>query len=76
MRLNFEQIEQLGEIDKETNILKIRGKEIGFVYYRAGYQVEQYQTEKDWDTRVMLEVSQAIKCPSIDYHLTTFKKFQ
>jgi hypothetical protein len=24
----------------------------------------------------MLENCQAIKCPSIDYHLTTFKKFQ
>jgi hypothetical protein len=24
----------------------------------------------------MLEISQAIKCPSIDVHLTTFKKFQ
>ena len=24
----------------------------------------------------MLEVSQAVKCPSIDVHLTTFKKFQ
>lgn len=75
MRLSFSQIEKLSEMDPETNILRIRGKEIGFVYYRAGYQVEQYTCEKDWETRVTLEVSQAIKCPSIDYHLTTFKKF-
>ena len=46
------------------------------MYYRSGYQVEQYKSEQDWATREMLEISQAIKCPSIDFHLTTFKKFQ
>jgi glutathione synthase len=38
--------------------------------------VEQYTSELDWEARIMLENCQAIKCPSIDYHLTTFKKFQ
>jgi glutathione synthase len=51
-------------------------REVGFVYYRSGYQVEQYESESDWEARIILENSQAIKCPSIDYHLTTFKKFQ
>ena len=54
----------------------MRGNEIGFVYYRSGYQAEQYTSEEDWEARKVLELSQAIKCPSIDYHLTTFKKFQ
>ena len=75
MRLTFSEIFQQQEFDKETHVLKIRGKEIGFVYYRCGYQVEQYTCDQDWETRKMLETSQAVKCPSIDYHLTTFKKF-
>lgn len=40
MRLTFSEIFQQQEFDKETHVLKIRGKEIGFVYYRCGYQVE------------------------------------
>lgn len=32
--------------------------------------------EEKWQTREMLECSLAIKCPSIDLHLATFKKFQ
>jgi hypothetical protein len=37
MRFSFAEIEKLSEMDTETNILRIRGKEIGFVYYRCGY---------------------------------------
>jgi len=51
------------------------GKEVAFVYYRTGYQVEHYSHEKAWETRELLECSKALKCPSIDVHLTTFKKF-
>mmetsp|Transcript_5291 Transcript_5291/g.7078 ORF Transcript_5291/g.7078 Transcript_5291/m.7078 type:complete len:89 (-) Transcript_5291:741-1007(-) len=32
--------------------------------------------EGRWATRQMLELSRAIKCPSIDVHLAGFKKFQ
>lgn len=59
-----------------NHVLTIRNKEIGFVYYRSGYQVQQYTNQNDWEARKSLELSQAVKCPSIDYHLTTFKKFQ
>ena len=75
MRLNFGEINKLMDFDRKTHILKIMGKEIGFVYYRSGYQEEQYTSENDWHAREILELSQAIKCPSINYHLTTFKKF-
>jgi hypothetical protein len=75
MRVTFDDVTKEGSLD-ENNVLTIRGKEIGFVYYRTGYQVEQYKTESDWKARIDLELSQAVKCPSIDFHLTTFKKFQ
>ena len=32
--------------------------------------------EQKWHARTLLECSLAIKCPSIDLHLSTFKKFQ
>lgn len=75
MRMTFKEILQEKELN-ENNVLTVRGKEIGFVYYRTGYQEEQYTDEGDWESRTILELSQAVKCPSIDYHLTTFKKFQ
>ena len=76
MRMTFSEIYKNHSMDPHSNVLTVRGKEIGFVYYRCGYQAEQYTSEDDWETRKVLELSQAIKCPSIDYHLTTFKKFQ
>lgn len=75
MRVRFSDVFSQGILD-ENNVLRINGKEIGFVYYRTGYQQEQYKNEDDWQARINLEVSQAVKCPSIDFHLSTFKKFQ
>lgn len=37
MRVTFDQVTKYGEVDPITKILKIKGKEIGFVYYRTGY---------------------------------------
>ena len=30
------------------NVLTVDGYEIGFVYYRTGYQAEQHACEADW----------------------------
>ena len=72
-----------GKLDQETKILTVDGKEIGFVYYRTGYAMEHYMddeqkeySQEKIDTRIMMECSMAVKCPSIDFHLTTFKKYQ
>ncbi|XP_025153801.1 glutathione synthetase-like isoform X2 [Harpegnathos saltator] len=46
------------------------------VYYRSGYQLEAYPTAQEWDTRLLIERSRAIKCPSIQYHLAGTKKVQ
>lgn len=37
MRCNFKEIKSWMSFDENTHVLKIRGKEIGFVYYRSGY---------------------------------------
>ncbi|XP_077865294.1 glutathione synthetase-like [Saccoglossus kowalevskii] len=51
------------------NKLIIDDYEIGIVYYRTGYLIEHYPTDKEWEARLMIEKSLAIKCPSIGYRL-------
>jgi hypothetical protein len=40
----------------------------------AGYVPDQYPTDTEWEARRMMELSLAIKCPSINYHLAGTKK--
>ncbi|XP_018352084.1 PREDICTED: glutathione synthetase, chloroplastic-like isoform X2 [Trachymyrmex septentrionalis] len=49
---------------------------VAVVYYRCGYEPGQYHTQKEWDVRLLIERSLAIKCPSIQYHLAGTKKVQ
>lgn len=35
-----------------------------------------YESERDWDTRLMIEQSFALKCPSVAHQLSGFKKIQ
>ncbi|KOX76540.1 Glutathione synthetase [Melipona quadrifasciata] len=50
--------------------------EVSVVYFRSGYEVEAYPTEQEWEIRLLIERSKAIKCPSIQYHLAGTKKVQ
>ncbi|SNX86677.1 related to glutathione synthase [Melanopsichium pennsylvanicum] len=50
--------------------------EISTVYYRAGYGPSDYTSTRDWQTRKTLELSEAIKCPSIAVQLAGAKKVQ
>lgn len=49
---------------------------VSVVYYRCGYEPGQYHTKKEWNARLLIERSLAIKCPSIQYHLAGTKKVQ
>jgi len=49
---------------------------VSIVYYRCGYKPNQYHGRREWDARLMIERSLAIKCPSIQYHLAGTKKVQ
>lgn len=76
LRMTLAQVAKRVTRNEETGAISVDGKlEIALVYYRTGYQVEQYANEAAWAARTVLECSRAIKCPSIDVHLTTFKKF-
>lgn len=49
---------------------------VAVVYFRNSYVPQDFPTETHWDVRLQLEQTNAIKCPSIPYHLMTFKKLQ
>ncbi|XP_067130688.1 glutathione synthetase-like isoform X2 [Centruroides vittatus] len=55
--------------------LFVQDFEVAVVYYRTGYDPSQYNA-KDWEIRLLIEKSKAIKCPSIRYHLAGTKKIQ
>ena len=59
--------------DKE---LIVGSQVVSVVYFRSGYEVEAYPTEREWSVRLLIERSRAIKCPSIHYHLAGTKKVQ
>ncbi|KAJ5771062.1 uncharacterized protein N7511_003113 [Penicillium nucicola] len=49
--------------------------EISVVYMRAGYEAREYDVA-GYQARLRLEISTAIKCPSVLSHISTFKKVQ
>ena len=50
--------------------------EVSVVYYRAGYSAAEYAPENGRSTRIMLEMSRAIKCPSLLMQMAGFKTVQ
>ncbi|XP_020254703.1 glutathione synthetase, chloroplastic-like isoform X4 [Asparagus officinalis] len=71
----------LAEIDAEGEVLPdgsliIGGHTVAVVYFRAGYSPNDYPSESEWRARFSIEKSNAIKCPSISYHLAGTKKIQ
>lgn len=51
-------------------------QEISVVYLRAGYGPGDYSDENMWRARKLLELSRAIKCPTIITQLAGCKKVQ
>lgn len=62
----------------EDGTLKLgEGKvEVAVVYFRAGYDPRDYFGQAEWDARLKVERSKAIKSPSIAYQLAGTKKVQ
>lgn len=50
--------------------------EVSLVYFRAGYSPAEFVSSESWISRLHLERSAAIKCPSILTHLAGSKKIQ
>jgi len=75
IRKTLTDLAERGVLEKDKT-LWIDGAEVGVIYLRCGYHPDQYPTEKEWEARLMMERSVAIKSPSIHYHLAGTKKVQ
>ena len=82
VRQTFNELAESAEVDAASRALKIKhpitnqAVEISAVYFRAGYTPTDYPTQTQFDTRLLLERSRAIKCPSIQLQLAGGKKVQ
>uniref|UniRef100_A0A0V0G652 Glutathione synthetase n=1 Tax=Triatoma dimidiata TaxID=72491 RepID=A0A0V0G652_TRIDM len=74
VRRTFKELHKEAKLgpNKELFVGKHR---IAIVYYRCGYDPQHY-TEDCWQVRLLIERSDSIKCPNIQYHLAGTKKVQ
>ncbi|KAF2446415.1 glutathione synthase [Karstenula rhodostoma CBS 690.94] len=81
-RLPFEQTLSHTKLDEDRTLLYTPPNspsttyEVTTIYFRAGYSPDDYPEEKEWNARLHLEKSRAIKCPSVLTHLAGCKKVQ
>ena len=82
IRQTFDELAGSAEVDATSRILRTRHPvtsqlvEISTVYFRAGYTPADYPTQTHFATRLLLERSRAIKCPTIQLQLAGGKKVQ
>jgi len=76
IRKTLSEIEKEGILDGPDKKLIIDGQEISVAYFRAGYTPNDYPSDNEWQARLKIERSKAVKCPNIAYHLSGTKKIQ
>ncbi|CAB3365663.1 Hypothetical predicted protein [Cloeon dipterum] len=75
IRRNLTQISERAKLGSKKELI-LDDMEVGVIYFRAGYEPGHYHSENEWNARLLMERSRAIKCPSIYYHLAGTKKVQ
>lgn len=76
IRKTLAEIQQEATLEGPDKKLMINGQEISVAYYRAGYTPNDYPSDIEWQARLKIERSKAVKCPNIAYHLSGTKKIQ
>uniref|UniRef100_A0A3Q3G2R7 Glutathione synthetase n=1 Tax=Labrus bergylta TaxID=56723 RepID=A0A3Q3G2R7_9LABR len=74
-RKRFDDVFKTGSLDHDKRLF-VEGEEVAVVYFRNGYMPQNYTSEQDWDARLLMERSRAVKCPDISTHLAGTKKVQ
>ncbi|XP_067163818.1 glutathione synthetase isoform X1 [Apteryx mantelli] len=74
IRKRFRDVFEKGSLD-DARRLYIDGQEVAVVYYREGYVPKNYDLQ-NWEARLLLERSRAVKCPDIATQLAGTKKVQ
>jgi len=76
IRRTFSELSTCASLSLDKTLLIDTKFHISIVYFRAGYTPDDYPTQSAWDTRLLLERSKAIKCPSVALQLAGAKKVQ
>ncbi|POI30591.1 hypothetical protein CIB84_005657 [Bambusicola thoracicus] len=74
IRRRFRDVYEQGSLDGSRR-LYVDGQEVAVVYYREGYVPSNYD-QQNWEARLLLERSRAVKCPDIATQLAGTKKVQ
>ncbi|XP_074068201.1 glutathione synthetase isoform X1 [Macrotis lagotis] len=74
IRRKFEDVGKTGSLTQDRKLF-VDGQEIAVVYFRDGYMPSQYSPQ-NWETRLLLERSCAVKCPDVATQLVGTKKVQ
>lgn len=73
---HFARVSEADRILLFTDPLTGVQEEVSVVYFRAGYSPADYPSQSEWDVRLLLERSMAIKCPTVALQLAGAKKVQ
>lgn len=76
VRKKFIDLPRSLKLGPNKELLLDNGKEAAVVYFRYCYDPRHYGFPDAWNTRLRLEQSRAVKCPSINFHISGAKKFQ
>ncbi|KAH7885005.1 glutathione synthase [Phlebopus sp. FC_14] len=89
IRQTFDELASSATLDPQSRVLRINlptlhpssdlaspQVEISTIYFRAGYVPSDFPTPAHYETRITLERSAAIKCPTIPLQLAGGKKVQ
>ena len=72
-------IEAASQLTKDQdNNLKLGGEQIAIAYFRSGYRIADYKEDWDaiWKVRELIELSNAIKIPTVAMELFNCKRVQ
>jgi glutathione synthetase len=64
------------KINDKKDLILDGEKRVTVCYFRSGYSPSNYPTDTEWDARLTMEQSNAIKCPWIGLQLANTKKVQ
>ncbi len=58
--------------------LRLSDQNVSVVYYRAGYRISDYQEDWNaiWKVRELIELSNAVKIPTVTMELYNYKRMQ
>ncbi|XP_006038223.1 glutathione synthetase isoform X1 [Alligator sinensis] len=74
IRRRFKDVFERASLNEDRRLF-IDGQEVAVVYYREGYVPKNYN-KQNWEARLLMESSKAVKCPDIATQLAGTKKVQ